>query len=237
MDFGDLLGWLNRKDTNRRRYPRKTKAYWASVSADGGATKKPAIGIDISGGGVCLLTQEPVTRDEFEVYATLDSYSVRARTKSVWQDMGTLGGKTVWRYGAVFTGIAADHWDAIIRYAADLDVSDVNKAQRDLEAVRMSPDDANRLIPAELQGKLLSMLVDRRRLAPLQENITPLVQYFYYGIVQRKNGPRHELTIQSRVVGPEENETYETTFLFDETGTQVQILDEPTGEAEAFSFS
>jgi hypothetical protein len=235
MYFGDLLGWLNRKDSNRRKYPRKSKPYWASVSSDGGTTRKPAIGIDISGGGVCLLTQEPVTMDEFEVYATLDTYSVRARTKSVWQDMGTLGGKTVWRYGAAFTGIAADHWDAIIRYAMDQEVIEGNKAQRDLEAVRMSPDDANRLFPTELQDRLLNMLVDRRRLAPLQENITPLVQYFYYGLVLKKNGPRHALTIQSRIVGPEENETYETSFLFDESGTQVDIVDGP-GETETPSF-
>ena len=225
----NLFGWGNRKDSNRRKYPRKTKPYWASVSSDGGTTRKPAIGIDISGGGLCLLTQEPVTRDEFEVYATLDSYSVRARAKSVWKDMGTLGGKTVWRYGTVFTGIAADHWDAIIRYAADQDVAETNKAMRDLEAIRMTPDDANRLFPGEVQAKLLGMLVERRRLAPLQENITPLVQYFYFGVTRRKSALLHELTIQSRVVGAEDVETYETSFLFDEAGEEIELLEDAPG--------
>jgi hypothetical protein len=227
MSFSDkLLGWFTRRDSNRRKYPRKAKHYWATVSADGGQTRKPAIGIDISGGGVCVLTQEPVVRDEFELYATLESRPVRARTRSVWQDTGMHAGKQVWRYGAVFTGIAADDWDAIIRYTFDLEVNEGNKALADLEAVRMTPDDANRLFPAELQQKLLTMLVDRRRLAPLQDNITPLVQYFYSGVTRRKNAMYHELTIESRVSGSEDVETYETSFLFDEAGTDVVIVDE-----------
>lgn len=230
MPLSDILAWFTRRDSNRRKYPRKSKPYWATFSADGGLTRKPAIGIDISGGGVCVLTQEPVGRDEFELQLTLDSSVLRVRTKSVWQDMGLHAGKPAWRYGASITGISADDWDAIIRYTFDLE-EEGNKAQAELAAIRMSPDDANRLFPAELQQKLLAMLVERRRLAPLQENLTPLVQYFYSGVVRQKNALMHELTIQSRVWGVEELETHETAFLFDETGATVLIL-EPSGQTD-----
>jgi hypothetical protein len=230
MYFSDLLGWFTGRESNRRKYPRKTKPYWATVSADGGLTKKPAIGVDISGGGLCVLTQEPVAKAEFEVYATIEKLVLRMRAKSVWQDMGTHEGKVVWRYGVCFTGIGADDWDAIIRYASDQAIDEANKAQAELEAVRMTPDDANRLFPAELQQKLLEMLVERRRLAPLQESITPLVQYFYSGVVRHKNAMVHELTIQSRVVGPEDVETHETRFVFDDLGASIRILDEKPRE-------
>jgi len=219
-----LLGWFTGKEPNRRKYPRKRKPYRATVSIDGGGTQRPAIGLDISGGGLCLLTQEPTGMEEFEVRATVDTRVLRLRAKSVWQDTVTHQGKSVWRYGMRFTGISADDWDAIIRYTTDKPVQEVNKAQEELVSVRMTPDDANRLLPIQLQRRLLAMLVERRRLSPLQENVTPLVQYFYSGIVRFNNELMHRLTIQSKVVGPEGSELYETRFVFDDQGTNIQML-------------
>jgi hypothetical protein len=220
----ELLGWFTGKEPNRRKYPRKRKPYRATVSIDGGSSQRPAIGLDISGGGLCLLTQEPTGMDEFEVRATIDTKVLRMRAKSVWQDTVTHQGKSVWRYGMRFTGISADDWDTIIRYTTDKPVQEANKAQEELVSVRMTPDDANRLLPVQLQRKLLALLVERRRLAPLQENVTPLVQYFYSGVVRFNNALVHRLTIQSKVVGPEGAEMYETRFVFDDQGTNIQML-------------
>lgn len=220
----ELLGWFTGKEPNRRKYPRKRKPYRATVSVDSGVTQRPAIGLDISGGGLCLLTQEPTGLDEFEVRATIDTRILRVRAKSVWQDTVTHQGKSVWRYGMRFTGISADDWDSIIRYTTDKPVQEVNKAQEELVSVRMTPDDANRLLPVQLQRRLLAMLVERRRLAPMQENVTPLVQYFYSGVVRYNNELMHRLTIQSKVVGSEGAEMYETRFVFDDQGTKIEML-------------
>jgi len=220
----ELLGWFTGKEPNRRKYPRKRKPYRATVSIDGGVNQKPAIGLDISGGGLCILTQEPTGKDEFEVRATIDTRVLRMRGKAVWQDTVTHQGKSVWRYGLRFTGISADDWDAIVRYTTDRPVQDENKAQEELVSVRMTPDDDSRLLPEQLQRRLLAMLVERRRLAPLAENITPLVQYFYSGVVRHENMLVHRLTIQSKVVGPEGSEMYESRFVFDDSGTNIQLL-------------
>jgi hypothetical protein len=220
----ELLGWFTGKEPNRRKYPRKRKPYRATVSVDAGVSQRPAIGLDISGGGLCLLTQEPTGMDEFEVRATIDTRVLRMRAKSVWQDTVTHQGKSVWRYGMRFTGISADDWDTIIRYTTDQPVQEVNKAQEELVSVRMTPDDANRLLPVQLQRKLLALLVERRRLAPLQENVTPLVQYFYSGVVRFNNQLMHRLTIQSKVVGTEGAEMYETRFVFDDQGSKIEML-------------
>ncbi len=219
----ELLGWFTGKEPNRRRYPRKRKPYRATVSLDGGQSQKPAIGLDISGGGLCLLTQEPVSKDEFEIRATIDTRVVRLRAKSVWQDTVSHQGKSVWRYGMRFTGISADDWDAVVRYTTDKTVEEQNKAQEELVAVRMTPDDANRLLPVALQKRLLSLLVERRRLAPVTSSVTPLVQYFYSGLVRHNGQLMHRLTIQSKVVGPEGSEMYETRFVFDDTGETIII--------------
>ncbi len=222
--LGDLLAWFTGKEANRRRYPRKRKGYKAQVSADGGTTRKAAIGLDISGGGLCLITQEPVGRDEFEVYASIESRLIRMRAVAVWKDTVTHQGKSVWRYGMRFTGIAADDWDAIIRYTTDKPVDEVNKAQEELVTVRLTPDETSRMIPVALQKRLLQMLVERRRLAPLQENVTPLVQYFYSGLARQGDKLLHRLTIQSKVVGPEGSELFETRFTFDDKGETVSML-------------
>jgi hypothetical protein len=173
---------------------------------------------------LCILTQESVGKDEFEVRATVDTRTIRMRAKTVWQDNVTHQGRTVWRYGMRFTGIPADDWDAIIRYTTDKPVAEANKAQEELVTVRMTPDDTARLLPNELQTRLLRMLVDRRRLAPLDERVHPLVQYFYSGIVRHNDKLMHRLTIQSKVVGPENDEIYETRFVFDESGKDVIVL-------------
>jgi hypothetical protein len=142
----------------------------------------------------------------------------------VWQDNVQHQGRKVWRYGMRFTGIPADDWDAIVRYTTDKPVAESNKAQEELTTVRMTPDDTARLLPKELQVRLLQMLVDRRRLAPLDSRVTPLVQYFYSGIVRHNEKLVHRLVIQSKVVGPERDELFETRFVFDENGQNVSIL-------------
>jgi len=222
--MGDLLAWFTGKDANRRKYPRKRKPYRATVSIDGGLTQKPAIGLDISGGGLCVLAQEPVGKNEFEVRATVETKVVRIRAKAVWQDTVTHQGKSVWRYGMKFTGISADDWDVVIRYTTDKPVEEDNKAQNELVTVRMTPDDASRLLPNNLQMMLLKQLVERRRLAPLQPSVTPLVQYFYSGVVRHDGRLMHRLTIQSKVVGAEGSELFETRFIFDDRGDEIQIL-------------
>jgi len=219
----ELLAWFTGKEQNRRKFPRKRKPYRAAYSLDG-KTTHAAIGLDIGGGGLCILTQEPIKRDEFEVRVVLDERNLRMRAKVVWHDNVQHQGRKVWRYGMRFTGIPADDWDAIIRYTTDRPVTEANKAQEELAAVRMTPDDTARLLPKELQTRLLQMLVERRRLAPLDERVTPLVQYFYSGIVRHNDRLVHRLVIQSKVVGPERDELFETRFVFDESGKNVQIL-------------
>jgi hypothetical protein len=218
----ELLAWFTGKEQNRRKFPRKRKPYRAAYSLDGRSTRA-AIGLDVSGGGLCILTQEPIVRDELEVRAELDERSVRVRAKIVWHDNVQHQGRKVWRYGMRFVGIAAVDWDAIIRYTTDRPLTETNKAQEELSAVRMTPDDAARLLPRELQTRLLQMLVERGRLAPLTDRV-PLVQYFYSGIVRHDDRLVHRLVIQSKVVGPERDDLFETRFVFDESGKNVQIL-------------
>ncbi|HVA36713.1 MAG TPA: PilZ domain-containing protein [Candidatus Dormibacteraeota bacterium] len=223
--LGELLAWFTGKEVNRRKFPRKRKPFHATYSIDGGTSRRPAIGLDIGGGGMCIITQEDPGRDEFDLTALIEQRTLRMRAKIVWRDKVNHQGKTVHRMGMRFTGIPADDWDAIVRYTTDRPVSDQNKLQEELEAVRMTPDETDRLVPQALQQRLLTMLVQRRRLAPLNPKQTPLVAYFYGGVSRHNGSPYHRLTIQSKVVLDDgSDEHFETRFMFDDRGEQVTML-------------
>ncbi len=222
--MGELLAWFTGKDANRRKYPRKRKPYRTTVSLDADLSQKPAIGLGVSGG---LLRAHPGADRQERVRG------VRHRRDPGRADpcegrlarYGQPSGKSVGRDGMKFTGISADDWDAVIRYTTDKPVAeDTNKAQEELVTVRLTPDDASRLLPQHLQTVLLKLLVERRRLAPLQDSVTPLVQYFYSGLIRHDGKPMHRLTIQTKVVRSEGSELFETRFIFDDKGDSIQII-------------
>ena len=230
-----LLGWFARKESNKRVYPRKKKFYKASYlledAAEEGAeaperVERSAIGIDVSAGGISFLAKEQIEKPEFDMLMKLDDVVIHARAKVMSETPTVFEGRRVYRYGMQFTGIAADEWDAVVRYTTDRPVAEPeSNLTDDLERVRMSPDDAARLLPQTLQNKLLTILVQQRYLAPLDANVLPLVQYFYSGVVRQDKLLLHHLTIQSKVVGPDDSPSlFETEFLFDDVGKNLKIL-------------
>jgi hypothetical protein len=220
-----LLGWFAGKETNKRKYPRKKKPYRAAtLLADG--VERAAIGVDVSAGGLRFLSKQKIAEPEFDMLIKLEDTVIRARLKVVREEPSTHDGARVWRYGMQFTGIAADDWDAVVRYTTDRPVAEVQSpVPLELARIRMTPDDTARLLPLTLQNKLLAQLVRLRRLAPLDEKVNPLVQYFYSGVVRHDRKLLHHLTIQSKVVDEDANATlFETEFLFDDAGQNISIV-------------
>jgi hypothetical protein len=162
--------------------------------------------------------------EEANFRVQLEGRNIVIRAKRVWQQPGTAQGKPAWRYGLTFTGISADDWDAVVRFCNNDTVAVDNKAQKELEAVRLKADDVARLIPKKLQDAMLLQLVQHGRLAPIDEK-TPLVQYSYSGLAKRNGKVYHRLTIHSRLHDAVTGEvrSYDTRFLFDEQGGGVHI--------------
>ena len=220
----ELLGWFAGKDANKRKYPRIKKPYRASYVIDG--QQKPGIGLDISAGGVGFLAQEQISPKDFEMLIQVGERVMRVRAKVCREQAAMYKSRPVFRYGMAFSAIAADDWDTIVRYTTDKPLDQSNKALEELEQVRMTPDDTARLLPSALQNRLLAMLVQRGRLDSLDPKKTPLVQYFYSGIVRHEGKPMHRLSIQSKVLGVDgDSQLFETQFLFDDAGENVGILD------------
>lgn len=219
--LNDLITFFTGSAQNRRKYPRRQGPFQAWVAA--GAAWQPAVCIDISGSGMGIAVPA-VLPAEANFRVMIESRAVLIRAKIVWKQAGMQQGKAAWRYGLAFSGISADDWDAVVRFCNNESVVVENKAQQELESVRMKPDDVARLIPKKLQDHMLAQLVSRGRLAPLDEK-TPLVQYSYGGVTKRGSTALHRLTIHSRIHDDVSGEvrTFATRFAFDDQASNVTI--------------
>jgi hypothetical protein len=219
--LNDLITFFTGSPQNRRKYPRRTGPFKAWTAR--GSKWSSIVCIDVSGSGLGVLSAaQGGTEANFRIM--LESRAVVVRAKRVWQKPGTLQGKPAWRCGYAFTGISADDWDAVVRFCNHDSVVVENKAQKELEFVRMKADDVDRLLPKRLQDQLLGMLVERRRLAPLDDK-TPLVQFLYGGTIKHGRATMHRLTIRSRARDPATGDiqSFDTRFIFDDAGSHVSI--------------
>jgi hypothetical protein len=222
--LGDLLTWFSGRPENRRRYPRRAGGFRVWFATATGWTA--LVGVDISASGMGLVAPAKFEKDEVNFRVQVEERAITLRAKQVWCVPGTLQGRQVWRYGVQYTGIAADDWDALVRFCSNQSVAQENKAQKELELVRMQADDVARLIPQRLQDRLLVMLVQNRKLAPLEKDKIPLVQFFYGGTVKRNNKTMHRLSIHSRVNDEVTGQqvSFDTRFVFDDSGTEIEML-------------
>ncbi len=221
--LNDLISFFTGAPQNRRKYARRAGPFPAWVAT--GSTWANIVCLDISGSGLGIISPAALGA-EANIRLSLENRNILLRAKRVWQQPGTAHGKPAWRYGLTFTGVSADDWDAIVRFCNNDPVVIENKAQADLELVRLQADDVARLIPKKLQDELLSMLVERGRLAPISDK-TPLVQYSYGGVIKRGGKVFHRLSIYSRVLDEVTGEMkpFDTRFIFDDQGTSVTAED------------
>jgi hypothetical protein len=199
-----------------RAHPRVKKPYKVQYSLDRGATMLPALAVDISVGGLGILTNDEIKLDEFLVQLTLDERTVTALVKKAGAIPGKLRGGNAWRVGGKFVGITSDHWDALSRFVQNQPVNQPDRLALDLTALQARPDDAARLLPKAALERLLNELVKMKRLAPLSPSVEPLVKLRYLGKARRQGVEMHALRIESRVVKPHHSNNYVTQLYFDD---------------------
>jgi hypothetical protein len=205
---------FGRGNKERRQYPRNDKPFKVGVSYDNGKTLKPVKPVNIGGGGLCLIMAPPPT-PELHMQIILENRTIRFKAKVRWKKQTVVNGAAAMMVGFQFTAIKADDWDAIMRWVLNEPVELQNKGFEELELKRLTADDADRLIPKMMLDQMLETMVERGRLAPLEEHHTPLVQFMYGGARKNKEGiETHFLQIHSKVVGKEGVETYESRFEF-----------------------
>ncbi|HET9097587.1 MAG TPA: PilZ domain-containing protein [Candidatus Baltobacteraceae bacterium] len=211
-----ISAFTAREKNERRRYTRRRDTFkvWCAL----GTKWVSAYGVDISASGLGLVVPLQIQKDEIQFRASLQDKYVMLRARKVWEQPGTFRGQIVHRYGLKITGIAADDWDMLVRYCGG------EKNTDEIGLVPLARDDVARLIPFTLQHRMLGMLVQRKRLAPL-DGKTPLVQYAYAGKTEREDGLLHRIAIHSRMFDAATMETrsFDTRFLFSDDASLLTI--------------
>lgn len=214
--FGDVVDWFLKRG-DRRQYKRRTGAFhmWWQPQPDKGV---PGMGLEISANGLVFMIQQKIAAAECNLVVLVRDRKIPVRVRNVRADEVNHQGKKWHRYMAEFTGISADHWDAIVRYVNDTpEPTDRSAPENRQQEARV--DDAYRLLPMQIQQKLIEMLVAQKKLEMPKAGQSPLLKLFYGGASKRPNGSTvHRFNVHSRVQIEGEAMAYDTRFLVDEKG-------------------
>lgn len=208
---------------NRRRFPRRNKPF-SAVYFPTAEARFPAVGLDIGGGGMCLLTQEPIDdrlREGLQVIALVADKPVAINASVCWNDTLKHKGRDHYRYGLRLKQIADQDWDLIMRWALDEHVG--NEAPSTGTVLTATQRDS--LIPFRTQRQIATALVKKARLDPTDDTRLPLVEYKFEGYTMRKNVPFYKLTVRSKKSDSRTLEEFRTTVLVLVEGDGVLVLD------------
>lgn len=218
--FNDIIEWFLGRAGDRRQYQRRAGAFhvWWQLDPADPKNLKQGIGLEISASGLMFLLEESIDKPEFTLIVRLRDQNIPLRVKRMRNDRIEYQGKTWNRYMGEFVGIAADHWDAIVRYVNDT-ADPVDRRKMQNQEMVEKVDDAYRLLPLAIQQKIVDVLVAQHKLEPPKPGQTPLLKIFYGGLVKRPNQKlAHRFNVHSRIRKDEETLAYDSRFLISEDG-------------------
>jgi len=213
--LNELVRRLGAGKADRRAAERKRKRFPIGWLKDGAL--QPALGLEISEKGVLFASREPPADSHVDVAIDVGGRRVRARLKVARQGAMARDGVDWTIIAGVFEGIAADDWDAVVRFCKDV-AEPPNKAAEELSA-QSGDDDAYRLLPLKIQQRIVAELVAAGRLAPGSDAKNPLLRMSYAG--KNRSGTAHRLAVTSRRVEDGEVLQFDSFVTVDDAGNVV----------------
>lgn len=212
--LNELVKRLSATGKERRAAERFRKKYQMAWLR--GGTLVPALGLEISEKGLLFAAKEVPEGPHVDVALDLAGKRVRARVSLARKGTMMRDGAEWGVVAAIFEGIAADDWDAVVRFCKDAEEPE-NKAAGELAALGSTPDDAYRLLPLRVQERIVQSLIAARRLAPESDAKNPLLRMQYVG---RSRGS-HRLSVHSRWNHDGEMLMFDSFVTIDDDGNVV----------------
>jgi hypothetical protein len=209
--LNEIVRWMSERKNDRRTADRKKVQF--AVNWQRGNESVAGVGTEISLNGLAFATKTAPPTPSFNVAIDLGGRRFRARLSTVRTESTVRDGATWTILACTFEGIAADDYDAIVRFIRDMPEPE-SKAQNEIAAAAASGDDAYRLLPLTVQARIVELLQQAGRLAPESDSKNPLLRMKYLG---SKSG-KHRFAIHSRVTIADEIRQYDSIFVVDETG-------------------
>jgi hypothetical protein len=208
--------------SNRRIYPRRNKPFRAMFFGNE-QERKPAIGLDISGGGLRLLTKDQVEHRgvDVPVVVLIADRPVQLAAKVKWVDKTLHQGEQHFLYGFKLSKIADHEWDRIMEWSVDEGTGGELKVGTVLTAGQRDS-----MIPIPRQVEISKKLAEKGRLDPVSGSRLPLVEYKFDGYKMRMGIPYYKLTVRSKKTERDHSQTeYRTSVLARIESEGVVVLD------------
>ena len=211
--LNELVRRMTSRGSERREAERVRKRY--NMAWLRGGALVPALGLEISEKGVLFATRETPPGPNVDLAIDLAGHRVRARIAIARQGPMQRDGVEWALIAGTFQGIAADDWDAIVRFCKNLD-DPGNKAAQELSALAHVDDDAYRLLPLKVQKAVVATLIAAGRLAPESDAKNPLLRMTYGG---KTRAGLHRLDVHSRRNHDGEVLLFDSVLSVDDAGT------------------
>ena len=216
----ELAKLFSGKGADRRAHSRKALSYPIRWMKDEN-TPIDGAGQEISPTGALFILRDKPPTPEFSVTMKVGERMMTVRVMTLRHDAFAQNGQTWHRFATKFAGIAADDWDAIVRFVNDMP-EPTNKVSDDLKSAVRKEDDAFRLLPLAVQNQIVDTLVNANHLGRPGPGQAPLLKMSYSGVIKRGEQEIHRCHVHSRVTIDGEIRQFDTTFLIDSSG-KVQV--------------
>ncbi len=168
--------------------------------------KITVLGMGVWREGVSFVSSRTLSETEFPFVFTLRQRTIPSRVHVEQVDAVRAQERFVHRYFCSFTAIAADDWDAVVRYVD-------NKPEPKPVAAPPKADDEFRSLPTTLQNAIVEQLVRARRLSPPSPGTVPLIRMVAAPVRDLGGGrSTQDVLIHSRVKVDDTTRAYDTRF-------------------------
>jgi hypothetical protein len=202
------------KKTDRRATDRRRVQF--PIGLIRGDEVVSGVGTEISLNGLFFATKTKPPAPSFNVVMDVAGRRIKARLSTVRMETVMRESQQWHMIATTFEGIAADDYDAIVRYVKELPEPE-NKAQNEIAKAAAEGDNAYRLLPMPVQKKIVDLLIGAGRLAPGSDPRNPLLRMNYLG---SKNG-KHRFAVHSRKTVADEIRAFDSLFVVDDDGGVV----------------
>ena len=211
--FNELSKMFGGKQKERRHSPRKKGRFNVSWVKNGNELVA-GLGMEISLNGMLFATQNPPDSPDFDIIMELGSRKIRTRLHTARKGSIVRDNMQWSVLGCTFSGIAADDYDALVRYCKDMHEVG-NKAAEQLASMDKT-DDAYRMLPMRVQQRVLDALIRLGRLDMPQPNQQPLLRMSPLGTDKGKQ----RLAVHSRISGGHgaDPQSFDSVLVIDESG-------------------
>lgn len=177
---------------NRRKFFRRSKPFQGIFYANAGE-RLPLVGLDISGGGLCILLQQPIKDPgpELKLGAVIDNKPFTIIGMVRWSDVVKVKGVDHYRYGLKLKSIADEDWDRLMLWTVE------NNAEF-VEGSTLSAAQRDALVTQQTQEKIAEALHSKDRIDSVVDGKLPLIEYNFVKYTMRQGAPYVWLRVRSR---------------------------------------